>query len=71
LVIKVSTARAERQARGPASGERPAQSVVARSDPRFLGTTIEGDGDAAHGFQGPARGPDDPNGAILSFAPIA
>jgi hypothetical protein len=38
---------------------------VARSDPRFIGTTIEGDGDAAHGFQGPARGPDDPNGAIL------
>jgi hypothetical protein len=47
---------------------RPSQSVVARGDPRFLGTTIEGDGDAAHGFQGPARGPDDPNGAISDCA---
>jgi hypothetical protein len=49
LVIKVSTARAELVARGPALTAQPPQCVVARRKQRFL-STIDGEGDAAHGF---------------------
>jgi hypothetical protein len=49
LVINVSTALAELLARGPALTARPPQCVVARKKPRFL-STIDGEGDAAHGF---------------------
>jgi len=49
LVINFSTARAELQARGPAMTARPPQCVVARRKQRFL-STIDGEGDAAHGF---------------------
>jgi hypothetical protein len=51
LVIKVSTARAEHLARGPAMAARQPQLVLARVNPRSMHKTIGGEAGEAHGFK--------------------